>query len=454
MSRNSRAGNRVTRDPRNPTRPSLTEQSPLANPSLNAGPPLTKGTVVGVDGRRHTYLVSTPMGSITMARILSTPGDTALLSEGTSVVVSSLNGRHYISGILPDEVRPDSEESPDRMSGVEGHGGEDSAFDRNYGVNARATGTPIDLLPGDHALRSPDGAIIAAMRGPIAQMKASPLAWIRAFGDTDAIEIIAGLLRVVTWMGESRVINEGGKTSFIWRGGSDQTSQTGMGTERYPIRLDVGHTGDLIKLEVTTPEGQSLFRFHVDSQGHLEIFAAGGIDQTGGGTDVHQVRHDGTRDTTITGDDTHRVDGAVTQQFGATLNTEVSGNDSRAVGGNQTQFVNNDLDVSAGGKLTMSGHDSVKLGSQGDIEIKTLTGKLHGFSSDVRLGPAPVSHATKYEELARALDQFKNDYNQFKIRVATHVHTPPTGPAPTLASSGVPCSAVWTLAKADSVKVG
>lgn len=380
-----------------------------------------RGTVVNCDASGHTYLVATPQGRVAMPRIRMSPGDLSLIPNGTPVVVDYSLGEPYIAGILPAEGRR-STSPAEGVTGVAGHGGDDPVLTANYGVNARAGDEPNDLIPGDMVMRGPGTASVAALHGNVAMLQGGRLAQLRAFGDSDAVEIVSGIYRLVTWMGEARVVNEEGKTSYVWRGGSDQLTQTGPDEERYPIRLDVGHSGDLINLEVCAPQGQTLFRFHVNAEGRLEIFAAGGVDQTQGGA-MGPVRVAGSRETDVRGDDSCTVGGVCKSICRSNRYCSVSSNDELVVGQDIVHTSGRDTRLSANEKVLVRAGDDVEVASGGDIRIATTTGSVTirtGVPDGVKLGRNPRFHGVNFEPLAQAVALFLADYNAFKATVSTH----------------------------------
>jgi hypothetical protein len=469
MARNRRPA--LAPDTRDPSRPTLASQSPLAAPQGTA--PFLRGVVLNSDPRSRIYQVMTPHGQQAMPRILAHRGDDAILENQTPVMVVNIGGRQYIGGVMPDETGTPQGEEVSRLTGVPGYGGEDAALAHGFGANARTSGTPVDLMPGDRALLGVDGSAVAALRGKAAIVRGGDLAQLRLFGEKDAVELIAGLYRLVTWMGESRYINEDGRTSFVWRGGSDQITQTGADEERYTIRLDVGATGDMVKFEVTTPMGQPLFRFHVSPEGRLELFAAGGVDQTGGGDGEHPTRIAGSRRTEVDGGDSLHVTGAVSHAYDGGADITVSAVDRRTMGSDCQRTVNRNLTVSIGAQVSVTaGEGSTETVTTGDKAVHAVSGKITLASArdatitsgtkiqarapSVEVGVDPTSYAVKFEELKRAFDALMEDYNQLRRDVASHLHPATTGstsPAPSLAGYAVIYNLQLDPAKSGTLKL-
>ncbi len=411
-----------------------------------------RGTTVNCDPNGHMYLVATAQGRVAMPRKRAFPGDVGLIPNGTPVIVDYSLGEPYIDGILPPENPRHDPNTASSVTGTSGHGGQDEVLSANLGANARGETDPNDLIPGDSVLTGPDGSKVGALHGKIALLFGSALAQVRAFGDTDLVQIVSGLLHVITWMGESKVINEDGKTSFIWRGGSDQLSQTGADEEHYPIRLDVGHRGDLVRFEVTTPRGQSLFSLHINGQGRCSVFAGGGFDITNTGDDA-PVRNAGSRDVQVLRTDTLQVSGEGTYTFGANRRTTVSSNDREVVGQDKVTAISRRWVLDVGGTTQQTFNDNTTVNVRGGTYTLNVTGGDITFSSTrtielktlipegVKLGRNPRFHAVKYESLNQRLEALVTDYNAFKRAVALHVHpvaSSVAGSAPALAPLSAP----------------
>lgn len=454
---------------------------PLAGATGAGTPHVERGTILSCDARGQVYRVALNSGrTMQMGRIRSHPGDMTLLPPRTIVVVTWALGLPYIMGVLPPEVASVDSETPQSITDVTGHGGDDPVLQRNLGANSRAPDEPRDILPGDFVGTSPDGASVSALHGKVAQLRGGALAKVQAFGDSDLVQIVTGLYRMISWMGESRILNEDGKTSFVWRGGTDQITQTGADEENYTIRLDVGHTGDVVKLEVTNREGQALFRFHVSATGACEIFAAGGLNQHGGGgeSDVNPVRFHGRRETEVEGASTERVSGDARVHHEANATHDVGNNATENVGGSHSTYVTQDRDVQVGGNASETVAGTRTVVSRGRMRFEVRDGQLYAVQAlggnieftpqgsifkvitsqpdAVQLGPAG-SHATKYEELSATMASFKAQLDILFGLVATHVHptgAPSVGPSPTLAPLANPLTLDLSSSRCTTTKVG
>lgn len=404
-----------------------------------------------------------------MARIQSHPGDIALLPVHATVLVTFGLGIPYILGIVPDAGRNDSQVEPESLTGTSGHGGEDPILSRTATSGSRAANEPRDMIPGDAVLRGPDGAAVSALGGRVGQLKGSDLAKIETFGSSDLVRIVAGIMQVITWMGESRVVNNEGKTSYLWDGGSDQLTQTGPDEAQYTIHLQLGHVGNLARFEITTREGQPKFTAHVGPDGRLRIFGAesstihlGGEDQ-----DTHRSTYVGSVTREVTGSEADSVEGDSVKTVNGTLTTTVEQNhnsyvhgtqlcqvllDRRAtVSGNEEQLVQGNREVFVQGR---SSHEvlggeiydvktsggAIDFHSRGGLcRFRTGTGnfevecggtiKLLAGADQIELGRGATSHATKFEELNAAIQSLAARLNAVHALLVAHVH-PLSGPIP------------------------
>lgn len=475
--------------PRTPRPAPRPRRDPLTSPADRLAPAGTpfephaplreRGVVVAADARRDAYQVRTNSGRVlTVGRGRSSLGDHDRLPVGTPVRVDHGLGAPYIDLILPPETADAPRDNPVSVTDTAGHGGEDPVLDRNMRVGGRAAGEPTDVLPGDFVRTSPDGAAVGALHGKVALLKGSPLAQVRAYGETDTLELVAGLLRLVTWMGEARVVNDDGRVSFQFRGGSDQTTETGPDEERYTIHFDLGHTGDVLDFRITTPQGQTLFRVHVDAEGRLSTYARGGVAQEGGGTRA-PVRVAGDHEVEVGGTQTTRVGGSRREEVQASRTSEVSQDDARVCGQDAVDRIGRDRDASVGGRdsLRVEGDAETRVtrgayrvrADAGDVELAAQGGAMRlrtgardidvtpgarlrvrtAREGGVELGTDPDTEAVRHRELAAALNALRDDYVRFKAAVISHVHAG-SSPSPQLLPPAVAPGFAWDLGAARS----
>jgi hypothetical protein len=302
----------------------------------------------------QTYLLRTESGRdvSNVGRLVQSPGENEGLPRDTLVAVQYELGYPVIAGVLRYAPAQATELDPVRVSEVRGVGGEDPVYAGQGKGTHRPPNAPKDTLPGDWVKTSPDGNLFAALLGGTNVMKSSAFAQIRTHGLQDLVEILSGTYRHLTSMGKLEVVNDGGKTSLIWRAGADQMNETGAHLEHWTIRLDVGATGDLFNFEITTPEGQTLARIHISADGRFEIVGTAGVDITSG--DKGTAREDvaGDKELYVKGKMDVTVKGSVTETVKGQRATTISKGDSTVIGGHRQATVNENDNSFIGGKVT------------------------------------------------------------------------------------------------------
>lgn len=476
------------------------DSNPLTGAVPFAGNPnvLEGGTIIAVDANSRVYRVHTSSGRTQyMSRIQAHPGDIALLPLHTRVLVTYGLGIPYILGIIPDAGRQTQNTEPESLTGTSGHGGEDPLLARSATSGSRGADEPRDLIPGDMALRSPDGASIAALRGRVAQVKGSDVAKIEAFGGSDFVRIVAGVLQTITWMGESKTVNNDGKTSFIWDGGSDQLTQTGQDEGQFTIHIRLGHEGNLARFEITNREGQPMFNVHVGPDGAVQILGRRGTDIHMGSepSDTHRFAYVGSRTEETTGSALYDIGGDSRTTVTGSTTCDIEHNRTCYVGGDDFCQVtqNQNITVAQNAEHLIQGSRSVFVGessthevigsgiygvktSGGAMEFATRGGqcrfqtgvgnfavdtrgsiKLQAGAESIELGRNATSHATKFEELQAALSTLTEQVSLHNALLASHVHPVPapgtTGPSPMLVPLATALRINIAAAKSTTTKV-
>lgn len=301
------------------------------------------GIVRDYKAATRTYVVQLASGRqpLEMPRLVRDHGDTSIIPRDTCVVVHSELGFPVIDAILPQAPSNPVELAPTRVSEIRELDGEASPV-ASDDANFRGPNDPVDVAAGDRVIAGPEGNLLAILAGGTNVLKSSPFAQVRTHALTDMVEVLSKVYRHVTAMGNLDITSDGGKTSLIWRAGADQTTENGAGEENWTIRLDVGATGDLFNLEVTTPHGNTLSKVHLSADGRVEILGVNGIDLTSGGTG--DSRED------FAGDKNVRIGGSLSSSVGRDRYDETRGSFSsrvthdlkRAVGGSSSQAVSGD----------------------------------------------------------------------------------------------------------------
>jgi len=431
------------------------------------------GTVIACHSDKYTMKVRTERGRIleSVPRMRAGLGDVSQLPPGTEVLVSYDYGPPIIMGAIVSPASSDTTAIPYSTTAVEGLGGQGANRDQLHTSSVqRQAHEPTDLMPGDMGWVGRDGNTIAVLEGGTNVIKSSPLAQIRTYGLNDLVEIFSRNFRHVTDMGEFTVLNNDGKINMRFRGASDQMSEAGPDEENWTIHFDLGSEGDLFNLEFTTPQGNTLFKLHVDAEGGAEIFAVNGITTAsgtsngGGSVEEHTgnktVRVAGSQVCETSGDESKKIEGAkvTTVSGGYTVNagsdvSHIAGRDvvtaaARnmeivatggegdnaltlvAIGGNLATYVGGGTSLDSAYRLqTEAGDIELKSQQGGAIRLVTEQGSMlskskkavistSGNDSVVLGGDSLVSHVVKYEQLRQHLVQLYNALDTHR-----HLHT-------------------------------
>jgi len=323
-------------------------------------------TVGDYSPQSQTYTVfggsAGPMPEV--RRFVQDPGEVGILARGTEVVVHHELGFPVIAAVLKSVSTNAVEVNPARISEVRGVGGEDGVYaQQNAASSVRPPNDPIDLLQDDWARKSKQNNMIGVLSGGTNIMSSSPMAQIRTHstGTKDLVEVCADVYRHISSMGNMEIINNGGKTSLIWRAGADQSTENGAHAENWTLRLDAGAEGDLFRFKVTTPHNNTLCEIHMSADGRISLTGVAGIDISSGtrGTAREDVAEN--KEVLVLKDMTTEVVGEVSETYGAGLTTSVNtsaslftGNDLKeAVGHDRSTHISNKLvtTVEGGGKL-------------------------------------------------------------------------------------------------------
>lgn len=336
-----------------------------------------KGVVAKVFPATHTYTVHTersgPLQGV--QRIAQSPSDKRILPEGTQVCITHDFGPPMIIGVLNYTTQVQAEDAPLSLTGVDGTGADDPANPSDAAANFRPNSTPRDLTSNDWAEVGPSGNTMAVLDGGVNVMKSTDFAQIRTHLINDLVEILSHKFRHVTSMGFSEVKNEGGRSSYIFRGGTDQLSEAGADQENWTIRLDLGGTGDLFKFDLTQPDGTSIFRIHVTPDGKADLYAAKGFNWKEGEQGTKKSLKD--EATEVKGSVTRTVGGEETRKVRGARKTTVSSNDSRNVGNDGIENFVRHFTKSVGGDAKYSfvgGSPAVANPSNTALEYEIVNG--------------------------------------------------------------------------------
>lgn len=336
----------------------------------------------------------------TVPRLVRDPGDTTILPPETVVAVHDELGYWVIDAVIKQAAVVPSRLPPPTVTEIRGIGGEDPArASKNTGPTLRNSNDPVDLLAGDWVRQSPDGNLIGVLAGGVNTMQSSPFAAVRTHALEELVEIFAHKYRHISAMGNFDIKSEDGKTSLIWRAGSDQGNENGPDRENWTIRLDVGATGDLFDFAVTTPEGQTLARIHMSATGKVQILGVDGVDIISGGNAkaVGKEIVASNKELQVKGNLAHEIDGDFTKNIGGTREVAISGNDSKVIGSDKNEVISRDTNSTINGKWrqkVLGGLPTTALPGVAALELELVNGGVNFILGDLLSGANPLAMAS------------------------------------------------------------
>ena len=308
-----------------------------------------RGTIINFNQDTHMYLVETSQRNPRyIARLLQDSGDKRQLGPGTEVAISYAYGDPLIIGVIPD-----THNASNNTTGLNFTGTQPTSLDTGQPTrgNAKLPNTPSDVGPDDWVQTDPEGtAGVGVLTGGVAMMKAG-MSQVQLHTINDLINLVCQNYRLKTSMGTSEVKNAGGRITWKFRGGSDQLKEAGSTQENWTIRVDLGADGDMFNFELTRPNGTALFRLHVDNDGKIELFGAGGFDLMSGGGD-HTQKHLENREIVVKKTDDQTIHGEQTKTLGSDRTTTVGGTDTLTAGNDAIHNVGRHCTDTIGGVHT------------------------------------------------------------------------------------------------------
>lgn len=291
-------------------------------------------------------------------RKVESPGLIAPLPAGTTVIVDFALGSPYIDGVLNLNSSKTTVEKgsnkPIRFGGTSTVTSEQQLNDDTTPGYFRFPGAPEDALPGDHALVTPEGNYIAALRGKESTMYGSMKAQVRALGDKDLVQVICEDYESYTGFGNLRIYNAQGRAGLRFDGGADQKTQSGGSEELWTFTVAIGDEGDFFLMEVKGTDGSTKAKFHITSDGQVTILGMNGVHILNGGKSpsFEEVGSDSVK--RYKGSYTAEYDAPVSHTMKSTYTVNVSESQSQVIGHNNSRMVNNHETVSIGGNLNMT----------------------------------------------------------------------------------------------------
>lgn len=377
-----------------------------------------QGVIKSINKETHSYEVmaigsDAPLQGV--ARLMASPGDARMLPMGCRVALSYEYGQPLIVGCLPHTVGREDNRKDVNITGETITGGAADVGGGEAHGNYRTPHMPRDLGPGDEGIVSPEGNFVGALQGGVNLMK-SGMAEVRTHMINDMLELLCRNYRLHTDMGISEIKNEAGRVSWSFRGGADQLTETGGDQENWSIRMDLGAEGDLFNFELTKPDGGSLFKLHVDSDGKLEIFAKDGLDEFSGADKVTKILAN--RECVIKGDDKQVLGGSQDKVINGNRATTLGGSDTTTVGNDHTQSIMRNQTINVGGQLketAVGGDPTVAT----PLNVARATNIVNG-SWEVNIGD-PLDGGNPAALAGYLLETFLGDI-KLKIKTAGDVH--------------------------------
>jgi len=310
--------------------------------------------VVEYNAATHTAVVRTHSGRTLqdIPQIKTGPGEYENYKLGTSVVIVYDLGFPAILGCINFVGRTQESLQSPTLTGLDSMGDDNPLQSTGGSHTYKPAQAPLDMTNGDWARVGVFGNHVAIMDGGVS-LFGSPTAHLRSLGLSGVMQLIAQQINAFTDFGQWKTTNEGGRTSFTLRAGSNQGTQTGLDEENWTIRVDLGATGDVFNFEVTEPGGRTLFKLFVDPKGRVQIFGDGGVDISSGiREDADSVSDLGSRATHVHGSEVLDVKGARTTNVGGIETENLSSDKDTVVGGSETKVVEDNQTFSVGGVKT------------------------------------------------------------------------------------------------------
>ena len=297
-------------------------------------------------------------------RKVENPNITAPLPKGTVVVLNWDLGFAYIDGVLNVGASKEWVENASKKAPKLSHG--DSSSIENDGTGNtgyyRFPGMPDDALEGDWAAVTPDGNYIAALQGKECTMYGSEKAQTSVFGNEGLVRTICEQFEHMSGLGMLEVKNEDGRCNLKFRAAADQLTESGGSEDQWTFHLDIGDKGDFFDMRVTKPDGATLSRLYMSSDGLVEIMGVNGVRVINAGKGPRQDVDGGDVLRKIMGQLDEIVTGAIIQKTSSKRIADISEDDRTIIGHNKTTSINNHEVRTVGGNLqsTITGGDALE----------------------------------------------------------------------------------------------
>lgn len=320
-------------------------------------------------------------------------GEVSVPQSGQRVLLHYHNGRPLIVQLLPifHDVGLGQANTP-RTAGVDiGNTVRTSPRgDADYRGNM-----PGDLLEGDRIKVGPRGECVGVLAGSGAIFGASPFAQILAAAPpNEGLSVRARKLSMFTDFGNVIFDNVGGKTSFAFRGGSDQLLESSSARQNWTVRAEIGTEGNLGRYGFFDREGKVLNQTVIETSGGENREVAGPANHIYR-ANVYSEVTDGLQEV-IGENHAYSLDGSLTENIGGSVASKVSQNFDRSVKNDRFDGINRDWIASVGRTFSMD--------VSGDLQA--LPGAV-GYQLRVSNGSMLVDVGAPGTELTAAESGFK-----------------------------------------------
>jgi len=267
---------------------------------------------------------------------------------GQIVIVQQGLGYPFITQVVPQSINPSiyrvNTSTPNSASGGITPAVSGSAVD--------FTGyLPKDLLQGDWMMRGNQGQYAGVFNGGVTTIHAAPWAQVMCSQHDDTTAVIGRNINIVSSFGNVRFTDDGGKLGFVLEGGTDQTTESGLGKVNWTVQARVGGEAEgFADFRINDRTGDPVAKTVWRADGSTQITSAGSLAMNYAGPAIfgfaELTRSVGGKETIETGGD--RV-----EHFYGSHTTAVSQNRTSQVFSDRTDNINRDWLTSIGRSHTL-----------------------------------------------------------------------------------------------------
>lgn len=336
------------------------EEGAIHGSALRAQPPRTvPGTILYVDpnnGACDVFSEGCYYSNIGAPNVTADPegmgGSLEVPRQGQTVMLSIGAGDPTIVSMYPVSASSETAARPRAsLTPVETSGSPYNDSD----AAPRSGRVPNGTLPGDRAWIGNQGQGMGVLDGGMASMWGSQFARLDLLSEADTAKLAGRNLDIFTGFGQMRFIDDEGKASFVFEGGTDQLTQSGAGQSKFPIQFRIGGESEgLLDFHLKDANDRRRYSFSTEPDGTTSRYQAGNEAIRIGGLQAQMIES-GRSVVIKTGNDTLSVqDGNRAELFEGSHNTETLESRSYKVGGSRYDKMTKNWAVSAGGSMSFS----------------------------------------------------------------------------------------------------